>query len=64
MWNIHSNQNVSSSLMKEKKQGWKLEKNRHRLIIHKQLIEGCNSTKKRKMLIVLDDMIADMLSKK
>ena len=31
--------------------------------IHKN-IEECNSCKKRKILIVFDDMIADMLSNK
>ena len=63
---IYSNQNINFLIMKEKKRNWKFKKSKA-FIEHSQTVddvyenlEDYHPTKKNKMLIVFDDMIADM----
>ena len=65
------NQSINYLSMEEKKKELNNSKiQRHLLIIHKQLMmsmnldDDYNPTKKRKVLIVFDDMIADVEAKK
>ena len=57
--------------MEEKKQEFKFKKNPKAFTDYSQTtddfyenLEGCNPTKKRRVLIVFDEMIADMESEK
>ena len=71
MSEIHSNQSINYLLMEDKKQEVINQKYQEALIDYSQTIDGIyenlkdyNPTKKRRVLIVFDDVIAHMKSNK